>query len=104
VKRWGEKNGVPEVGLREEGEDTANDADDVGGAAVEEDPRELPRGVGEQLEHRGGLPPVRCTSHSSIAGKAKARGKRERRGGGPNRWGMRGRRSRGGGWGGPRGA
>lgn len=49
----------PEVGFCEEGEDAADDADDVGGAAVEDDPREPARRVGEQLQHRGRLPLVR---------------------------------------------
>ena len=48
---WRE-DGVPEIGLGEEGEDAADDADDVGGAAVVEDPWELERRVGDQLEQR----------------------------------------------------
>ena len=49
--RWGRRQ-VPEIGLGEEGEDAADDADDVGGAAVVEDPGELECRVGDQLEQR----------------------------------------------------
>jgi len=53
--RWGRRQ-VPEIGLGEEGEDAADDADDVGGAAVVEDPGELERRVGDQLDQRNDLP------------------------------------------------
>jgi len=46
----------PEIGLGEEGEDAADDADDVSRAAVVEDPGELERRVGHQLEQRNDLP------------------------------------------------
>jgi hypothetical protein len=41
---------VPEIGLSEEEEDACDDVNDVGGAAVVEDPGELERRVGNQVQ------------------------------------------------------
>lgn len=52
----------PEIGLGEEEEDAGDDANDVGGAAVVEDPGELERRVGNQVQQRDDLPelPLGC--------------------------------------------
>ena len=85
----GEKRrAVPEIGLSEEWEDASDDADDVGGAALVEDPRKLERSVGDQLEHRGDLP-VACCSSGMETGLAESadRHPNARGGGGVERWG-----------------
>ena len=73
----GEKAGrqVPEIGLGEEGEDAADDADDVSRAAVVEDPGELERRVGHQLEQRNDLPALSlgcCASRKRDNGNGSA--------------------------------
>ena len=47
---------MPEIGLGEEREDAGDDAEDVGGAAVVEDPGELERREGDQLQDRADFP------------------------------------------------
>jgi len=65
----------PEIGLGEEGEDAADDADDVSRAAVVEDPGELERRVGHQLEQRNDLPALSlgcCASRKRDNGNGSA--------------------------------
>lgn len=57
---WGRDDNIQEDRLSEEGEDAADDGKYRRGAAVEEDAGEVARGVGEELEHGGDLPLVRC--------------------------------------------
>jgi len=47
---------VPEIGLGEERDDAGDDAEDVGGAAVVEDPGELERREADQLQDRADFP------------------------------------------------
>ena len=95
----GEKAGrqVPEIGLGEEGEDAADEADDVGGAAVVEDPGELERRVGHQLEQRNDLPALSlgcCASRKRDNGNGSAQSRPARgecgvrEGRRTNLWGM----------------
>lgn len=54
---------MPEIGLGEERDDAGDDAEDVGGAAVVEDPGELERREADQLQDRADfpeLPPGGC--------------------------------------------
>ena len=95
----GEKAGrqVPEIGLGEEGEDAADDADDVSRAAVVEDPGELERRVGHQLEQRNDLPALSlgcCASRKRDNGNGSAQSRPARgecgvrEGRRTNLWGM----------------
>ena len=95
----GEKAGrqVPEIGLGEEGEDAADDADDVSRAAVVEDPGELDRRVGHQLELRNDLPALSlgcCASRKRDNGNGSAQSRPARgecgvrEGRRTNLWGM----------------